>query len=66
MDSFAGLILTAFALVFVIEGLAYAVFPESIKRLMKTAMEMPVEQLRSFGMFMALLGSIFIWLLRYL
>lgn len=63
MDSFTGYILTAFALVFVIEGLLYALFPDAIKKLMAMAITMPVSQLRMTGVVMAATGFGFVWLI---
>ncbi|MCK5284596.1 MAG: DUF2065 domain-containing protein [Alphaproteobacteria bacterium] len=66
MDSFSSYILTAFALVFVIEGLIYAIFPEAMQRMIRMALEMTPDQLRTFGFFMALAGATFIWFIQYL
>ena len=63
MDSFATYILTAFALVFVIEGLLYALFPDAVKRMMAIATAMPPEKLRGFGLMMVVTGMFFIWLI---
>ncbi len=57
-------ILTALALVFVIEGLVYALFPDAMQRMMKMALDLPPEQLRTAGLFMALAGATFVWLLQ--
>lgn len=62
--SFADYILTAIALVFVIEGLLYALFPDQIRRMMAVAIMMPVPQLRMIGLVMALTGFCFVWLLE--
>ena len=63
MGSFTLYILTAFSLVFVIEGLLYALFPDSIKRMMAMAITMDSGQLRGLGLFMAALGFLMVWLL---
>lgn len=60
--SFAGYLLTAFALVFVIEGLLWAVFPEQMKRMMALALTLPSEQLRRFGATMAIVGFLLVLL----
>lgn len=66
MDGFTLYILTAFALIFVLEGLAYALFPDAVKRMMAIAINMPSEQLRFFGGLMALIGFTIVTLLQYI
>ncbi len=62
--SFAVYILTAFSLVFVIEGLLYALFPDAIRRMMAMALTIPVNQFRAFGLAMAITGFAMILLLK--
>ncbi len=57
-------LLTALALVLVIEGIAWAAFPEAMKRMMAQVMGMPPELLRGVGLFMAILGLGGVWLVR--
>ncbi|GJL86204.1 MAG: hypothetical protein DHS20C02_19790 [Micavibrio sp.] len=64
MSSFTLYILTAFALVFVIEGLIYALFPDSVRKMMAMAIQMPPEKLRMFGFVMAATGFGLVWLLQ--
>ncbi len=64
MPPFAFTLLTAFCLVFVIEGLLYALFPEQLKNLMSIALSIPSRQLRFFGLAMALLGTISLYILK--
>ena len=59
-------ILIALALMFVIEGLLYATFPEAMQRMMRQAIDLPPETLRTIGMFVALGGVTLIWLFQYL
>lgn len=54
---------TAFALVFVIEGLLYALFPDGIKKLFALALAMDSGALRRYGMVMAVSGFILIYFL---
>lgn len=61
---FGNYILTAIALVFVIEGLLYALFPDQVRKLMAMAIGLPVQQLRIFGFVMALSGFCMIWILQ--
>ena len=51
-------------MVFVIEGLLYALFPDALKRLMAMAMSLPAQQLRIFGLLMALTGVTFLYFLK--
>ncbi|MEK9683289.1 MAG: DUF2065 domain-containing protein [Rhodospirillaceae bacterium] len=57
-------IVTAVALVLVIEGLLYAIFPAGMKRMMEQALVMPEGSLRTAGLAAATLGVFVIWLLR--
>lgn len=63
MGGFILYILTALALIFVIEGLLYAVFPDAIKRMMAVAIGMETRMLRALGFSMAAMGLLMIWLL---
>lgn len=54
----------AVSMVFVIEGLLYALFPDALKRLMAMAMSLPIQQLRVFGLLMALTGVTFLYFLK--
>lgn len=55
---------TALALVLVIEGLAWAAFPEGMKRVLAQVLAVPPEALRLVGLFFALLGIGGVWLIR--
>ncbi len=65
MESDGEIVLTALALVLVIEGAAYALFPDGIKRIMAAMQEIPASTLRSFGLAAALTGVIIVWLIRH-
>ncbi len=54
----------AFALVLVIEGLLYALFPDAMKRMMESVMSMPSSSIRSAGLFSAIVGVGIVWLIR--
>ncbi|OYD83437.1 DUF2065 domain-containing protein [Azospirillum brasilense] len=56
--------LTALALVLVIEGVLYALFPSAMRRLIVEALAMPENRLRAVGLVTALAGVGFVWLLR--
>ena len=54
----------ALALVLVVEGLLYAIFPETMQRLMRQAMGLNPAVLRYGGLAMASLGVFAVWLVR--
>ncbi|AWJ83216.1 hypothetical protein TSH58p_06550 [Azospirillum sp. TSH58] len=56
--------LTALALVLVIEGVLYALFPSAMRRLIVEALTMPENRLRVVGLVTAMAGVGFVWLLR--
>ena len=58
------ILLTALALVLVIEGIIYALFPDGMKRAMAAMQEIPASTLRTFGMAAAITGVIIVWLIR--
>lgn len=66
MSSFGNYILTALSLVFVIEGLVYALFPETVKKMLAMALTLPTNQLRLFGLLVASTGFGFVWILSRL
>ena len=55
---------TAFAIVLVVEGLLYALFPRGMKRMMDKAMMLPSQSLRTAGLGAAVVGVFILWLLR--
>ena len=57
-------LLIALALVLVIEGALYALFPDAMKRMMVTVAEQPGSALRSAGLAAATTGVGIVWLLR--
>lgn len=63
MSDFTLYILTALSLVFVIEGLMYALFPDFVRKMMAMAVMMDIARLRLFGLAMASLGVLMIWLM---
>lgn len=66
MDSFGIIILTSLAFVFVIEGLLWALFPETMKRVIASALQMPEESLRKFGIGAVLFGFTLVYLIDLL
>jgi len=55
---------TAAALILVIEGALYALFPEGMRRMMRRAMETPPHVLRNGGVAALLIGFAIVWLVR--
>ncbi len=64
MNDFALYISTAVALIFVIEGMMYLLFPDFVRKMMALAVMMPVDRLRFFGGMMVITGLLLIWLLQ--
>lgn len=56
MSDFLTALVTALGLVLIIEGLMYAVFPNSVRRMMAIALGQPVSKLRIFGLIAAIIG----------
>ncbi|WP_119679032.1 DUF2065 domain-containing protein [Indioceanicola profundi] len=57
-------LLTALALVLVIEGLLYAAAPDGMRRMAAMAAETPSSTLRTAGLVAAIVGVALVWLLR--
>jgi hypothetical protein len=56
LENFFDHILIAFALIFVIEGLLYAVFPHTMRRVLAMELALPAASLRRLGIVMVLCG----------
>jgi uncharacterized protein YjeT (DUF2065 family) len=56
--------LVALGLVFVIEGLVFAAFPDAAKRAVTAVLETQDTVLRIIGLASALLGVLLVWLIR--
>jgi uncharacterized protein YjeT (DUF2065 family) len=54
----------ALGLVFMIEGLLFAAFPDAVKRGLSAVLETPVNMLRIIGIVSAIVGLVAIWLVR--
>jgi uncharacterized protein YjeT (DUF2065 family) len=55
---------TALALVLVIEGVIYALFPEGMKRMAMRTLQIPPQALRVAGLAAACVGVALVWLAR--
>ena len=57
-------IITAIGLVFVIEGLAYALIPGGMKQILALMADMPDESIRNTGLVAVAAGVAVVWLAR--
>lgn len=57
-------LMSAVALVLVLEGALYALFPDGMKRIMAAALSKPSSTLRSAGLGTAVVGIGLLWLIR--
>jgi len=57
-------LLTALALVLVIEGVLYAAFPAAMKRAIVAALAVPETTLRAAGLVAAVVGVAVVWAIR--
>jgi len=55
---------TALALALTIEGFAYALFPDAMKRMMASVLELPSGNLRVAGLVAATTGVGLVWMIR--
>ena len=58
------LLLRLLGLVLVVEGIPYFVFPDSMKRWMKTVQEIPDSKLRGMGFLAMCAGLIMVYLFK--
>ncbi len=57
-------LLTALGLALAIEGVAYALFPDGMKRMMRVVLELPSSNIRTAGVVAAVIGVGVVWLMR--
>jgi uncharacterized protein YjeT (DUF2065 family) len=55
---------TGLALVLVVEGILYALFPAGMKRMAAQTILVPPQILRGAGLLIAVIGVAIVWLLR--
>jgi uncharacterized protein YjeT (DUF2065 family) len=55
---------TALALILVIEGVLYALFPDAMKRMIAAIIDIPDVTLCRVGLVSAVVGVVLVWLLR--
>jgi uncharacterized protein YjeT (DUF2065 family) len=56
--------LAALGLVFVIEGLTFAAFPQAARRAVAMMTQTPDDRLRAVGILSAVSGLVLLWLVR--
>lgn len=56
--------LCVIGMVMIVEGLPYFAFPEKMKRLITSLLEMPLGALRRFGLILMLTGLVLVYLGR--
>lgn len=56
--------LVALGLVFVLEGIVFAAFPEMAKRAMESVVQAPDQVLRLVGLGSAVIGLFLVWIMR--
>ena len=54
----------AIGLVFVIEGLLYAAFPNAMRRMFADVLAMPEQTLRTAGLFAVGVGVLIVWFVK--
>lgn len=64
MDNLLSHLITAFALIFVIEGLLYAIFPSHVQKAMEFASMMPQDTFRYLGGAMVAFGILMVWIFQ--
>ncbi len=57
-------LLTLLALVLVVEGCLWALFPEAMRRAAASMLAMPTQTLRVGGLACAVVGVLAVWLIR--
>ena len=58
------IIIAAFGLLLIFEGLLYAIFPNTMKKMIKKMLETSDETLKWAGITSALFGLILIWFIK--
>lgn len=61
-----GLLILAFGLVLILEGLAYALAPSLVERLLQALRDLTLDQRRILGLSAVTLGVLLVWLARAL
>jgi len=54
----------ALGLALVLEGAAYTLFPDAMRKMMEQILALPVANVRTIGLFTAFTGVFLVWLVR--
>ena len=57
-------LIIAVGLLFVLEGLLYSIFPAQMKKMMLQIQNISESNLRTGGLFFALIGFIIVWIIK--
>jgi len=57
-------LIAALGLVLVLEGVAYALFPNALRKLVQATLELPPKQVQAVALAMAGTGLVIVWLMR--
>lgn len=57
-------LMTALGLALAIEGMAYALFPDGMRKMIAQVMEQPNSVIRTAGVVAAVAGVVIVWLIR--
>jgi len=57
-------LIVGIGLVFVIEGLLYAAFPNQMRKMVEDITKLPDANLRSVGLFALVIGVLIVWFVR--
>ncbi len=57
-------LVVALGLAIMIEGAAYALFPDGMKKMLLQVLAQPISHLRVIGLGMAAAGVVIVWLIR--
>ena len=57
-------LMTALGLALAIEGMAYALFPDGMRKMIAQVMEQPNGVIRTAGVVAAMVGVVIVWLVR--
>ncbi len=57
-------LIVAIGLVFVIEGLLYAAFPNAMRKMVEDITKLPDSNLRTIGVLAMIVGLVIVWIIR--
>ncbi len=57
-------LIVGIGLVFVIEGLLYAAFPNAMRKMVEDITKLPDSNIRTMGLFALVIGVVIVWFVR--